>query len=84
VDWAYELKRDGVRAVAAVSDDRLRVQSRNDKPLADSHPELGELCGLVDHAMVLDGEVVTLDEQGRPDFGLLQQRSTGIPPQRIC
>jgi bifunctional non-homologous end joining protein LigD len=48
-----------------VSDDRLRVQNRNDKPLADSHPELGELCGLVDHAMVLDGEVVTLDESPR-------------------
>jgi ATP-dependent DNA ligase len=43
-----------------------------------------ELCGLVDHATVLDSEVVTLDEQGRPDFGLLQQRSTGIPPQRNC
>jgi hypothetical protein len=64
-----------IRAVAAVSDDRLRVQSRNDKPSADRHPEPGELCGLVDHAMVLAGEVVTLDEQGRPDFGLLQQRS---------
>ncbi|WP_346279522.1 hypothetical protein [Pseudonocardia sp.] len=50
-------------------------KSRNDKPSADSHPEPGELCGLVDHAMVLAGEVVTLDEQGRPDFGLLQQRS---------
>lgn len=73
-NWAYEFKWDGVRAVAAVAGDQLRVQSRNDKPLADSYPELAELRDLVDHSVVLDGEVVALDPSGRPDFGLLQQR----------
>jgi bifunctional non-homologous end joining protein LigD len=72
--WAYEFKWDGVRAVTAVAGGELRVQSRNDKPLADMYPELGALRDLVDQAVTLDGEVVALDEKGRPDFGLLQQR----------
>ena len=72
--WAFEFKWDGVRAVAAVAGDQIRVQSRNDKPLIDSYPELGTLRDLLDRPTVLDGEVVVLDDQGRPDFGLLQAR----------
>ncbi|MDT7704881.1 MAG: bifunctional non-ous end joining protein LigD [Pseudonocardiales bacterium] len=72
--WAYEFKWDGVRAVTAVTGDELRVQSRNDKPMVEIYLELGELRGLVDQPVVLDGEVVALDEAGRPDFGLLQSR----------
>lgn len=72
--WAFEFKWDGVRAVAAVAGDRIRLQSRNDKPLAARYPELGALRELVDHPVVLDGEIVALDAQGRPDFGLLQSR----------
>lgn len=72
--WAFEFKWDGVRAVTAVAGDQVRVQSRNDKPLADTYPELGELRDLLDRPTVFDGEVVVLDEQGRPDFGLLQAR----------
>ncbi len=47
----------------------------NDKPLAQMYPEFCELRDLVDRAVALDGEVVALDEQGRPDFGLLEDRS---------
>lgn len=72
--WAYEFKWDGVRAVTAVAGDELRVQSRNDKPMVDVYPELGELRDLVHQAVVLDGEVISLDDKGRPDFGLLQNR----------
>jgi len=72
--WAYEFKRDGVRAVTAVAGDQVRAQSRNDKPLTDTYPELAELQDLLDVAVVLDGEVVALGPGGRPDFGLLQTR----------
>ena len=72
--WAFEFKWDGVRAVTTVAGGMIRAQSRNDKPLADTYPELGELRDLIDRPVVLDGEVVVLDEQGRPDFGLLQAR----------
>jgi bifunctional non-homologous end joining protein LigD len=73
--WAYEFKWDGVRAIVYIEGGRVRALSRNDKDLAESFPELrriGEFLGL--RSAVLDGEIVAFDEQGRPSFGLLQQR----------
>lgn len=71
--WAFELKWDGVRAVAYVEGGRVALMSRNDKDMARSYPDLGVLAGRVDEPVVLDGEIVALRE-GRPDFGLLQSR----------
>jgi bifunctional non-homologous end joining protein LigD len=73
--WAYELKWDGVRAVVYVDGGRVRARSRNDKDLLTSFPELRELGSFLGStSAVLDGEVVALDESGRPDFGRLQRR----------
>lgn len=73
--WAFEVKWDGVRAVAYIDDGRMRLESRN---LLDITPRYPELYGLPDalkgHGVVLDGEVVTFDEAGRPSFGRLQHR----------
>jgi len=74
-DWAYEFKWDGVRAMVYVEGGRVRASSRNDKDLAVSFPELrsiGEFLGA--RAAVLDGEIVAVDDTGRPNFGRLQQR----------
>jgi bifunctional non-homologous end joining protein LigD len=71
--WAFELKWDGVRAVAYVAGGRVALISRNDKDMARSYPELAVLARRVDEPVVLDGEIVALRE-GRPDFGLLQSR----------
>jgi bifunctional non-homologous end joining protein LigD len=68
------MKWDGVRVGVATAGGELRVLSRNDKDLSATYPELGELRDLVDRPVVLDGEVVALDAQGRPDFGALQAR----------
>jgi bifunctional non-homologous end joining protein LigD len=73
--WAYEIKWDGVRAITFVDGGRIRMQSRNDKELAPSFPEfreLGEALGA--RPCVLDGEIVVLGEDGKPDFGRLQHR----------
>jgi bifunctional non-homologous end joining protein LigD len=73
--WAYEVKWDGVRAVVYVSGGRARALSRNDKDITGSFPELreaGEQLGA--RPAVLDGELVALGPDGRPSFGLLQQR----------
>ncbi|MFB9839442.1 non-homologous end-joining DNA ligase [Actinoallomurus acaciae] len=72
-NWAFELKWDGVRAVAYVRSDGLALISRNDKDMAPSYPELGALTGMIREPVVLDGEIVALRD-GRPDFGLLQSR----------
>jgi bifunctional non-homologous end joining protein LigD len=73
--WAYELKWDGVRSIVYVDGGRVRVRSRNDKDLLTSFPELRELGSFLGStSAVLDGEIVALDESGRPDFGRLQRR----------
>jgi bifunctional non-homologous end joining protein LigD len=73
--WAYEIKWDGVRAIAYVEGGRVRLQSRNDNELTKSFPELraiGEFLGA--RPCVLDGEIVVMGEDGLPDFGRLQKR----------
>ncbi|MGJ3508887.1 ATP-dependent DNA ligase [Enemella sp. A6] len=77
-DWHYEVKWDGYRAVASVADGELTLRSRRGMDLTAKYPELAELTELVDdHAVVLDGEIVALDEQGRSRFELLQNHGSG-------
>lgn len=71
--WAFELKWDGVRAVAYVKDGGVALMSRNDLDMSRSYPELAALGGMVTEPVILDGEIVALRD-GRPDFGLLQSR----------
>jgi len=70
--WVFEVKWDGVRAVAAWNGESLTVRSRSGRVITDAYPELDLLAGRP--ACILDGEIVALDEGGRPSFGLLQQR----------
>jgi bifunctional non-homologous end joining protein LigD len=73
--WAYEFKWDGVRAVVFVDGPRVCVQGRRQNDVTERYPELEGIAGaLGGRSAVLDGEVVALDESGRPSFGLLQQR----------
>ena len=71
--YGWELKWDGLRAIAYVSGEEVRLVSRNDKDMAPSYPELGVLAERVSTPVILDGEIVAL-RGGRPDFGLLQSR----------
>jgi bifunctional non-homologous end joining protein LigD len=73
--WAYEMKWDGVRAVAYIEGAGLRLMSRNDLDITRSYPEvmgLGQALGV--SGTVLDGELVTFDAGGRTSFGRLQER----------
>jgi bifunctional non-homologous end joining protein LigD len=73
--WAYEIKWDGVRAIAYWRPGELRLESRNLKDITAQYPELGRLGrALGSHQAVLDGEIVAFDQQGRPSFASLQQR----------
>jgi bifunctional non-homologous end joining protein LigD len=74
-NWAYEIKWDGMRAVGFVRDGSLRLQTVNGLDASERFPELAPLASaLSPHEAVLDGEIVTFDEDGRPSFGLLQPR----------
>jgi bifunctional non-homologous end joining protein LigD len=73
--WAYEIKWDGVRAIAYSQPGELRLHSRNLKEITDSYPELARMNrDLSSHSVVLDGEIVAFDSDGRPSFGALQPR----------
>jgi bifunctional non-homologous end joining protein LigD len=79
-DWLFEIKWDGYRAVAFIEDGRVRLVSRNQNDLTAQFPELGSLPQFVRaQRAILDGEIVALDEEGRPSFSLMQQR-TGFQP----
>jgi bifunctional non-homologous end joining protein LigD len=79
-NWLFEIKWDGYRAVAFIEDGSVRLVSRNQNDLSAKFPELGDLARFVKaQRAVLDGEIVALDEQGRPSFSLMQQR-TGFRP----
>jgi bifunctional non-homologous end joining protein LigD len=79
-EWLFEIKWDGYRAVAFIEDGRVRLVSRSQNDLTAQFPELGSLPQLVKaQRAILDGEIVALDEEGRPSFSLMQQR-TGFRP----
>jgi bifunctional non-homologous end joining protein LigD len=72
--WAGEFKWDGYRGIAYANGHNVRVLSRNDVDLVDEFRELRILPDLLEgRSAVLDGEIVALGADQRPDFGLLQQ-----------
>jgi DNA ligase D-like protein (predicted ligase) len=76
-DWTYEVKWDGYRAIAVKDGPRVRLVSRNEKNLTRDYPQVvAALNSLIPEQVVLDGEIVALDGNGRPSFQALQHRST--------
>jgi bifunctional non-homologous end joining protein LigD len=73
-NYAYEVKWDGIRAVAYIESGKLRLTSRNLLEITRDYPELQPLAREINGALILDGEIVVLNEKGVPDFGLLQHR----------
>ncbi|RDI18431.1 non-homologous end-joining DNA ligase [Lentzea flaviverrucosa] len=81
--WAVEFKWDGYRGVAHCRGRDVQLISRNDLDFLRRFPELSILPDLLHHrTAVLDGEIVAMDQEGRPDFGLLQQRDKLAPGVR--
>ena len=75
-NWAFEVKWDGVRAIAYVGGPQhLKFESRNLRDITGSYPELAGLAdALRERDAVLDGEIVAFGADGRPSFARLQRR----------
>ena len=76
-EWVFEVKWDGVRAIAFDRNDITRLQSRNGNDITATYPEVVDalqksLMGI--NSAVLDGEIVVLDKNGHPDFQGHQRR----------
>lgn len=75
VDWVFELKMDGIRAVVSKKSERIEMWTRNAKSMNSRFPVLAQaLLDLPADSMVLDGEIVALDERGHSHFSLIQPR----------
>jgi bifunctional non-homologous end joining protein LigD len=74
-DWIFEIKWDGVRAIAEIKDGKTTLWARSGRDVTREYPEFKDLAGKfrVTNAIV-DGEIVTLDEKGRSNFQKLQNR----------
>lgn len=74
-DHLYELKWDGIRALARVEGSRTTLTDRNGRDITEMFPELSEIAVQGKrNGTVLDGEIVCMDKEGRPSFPLLQER----------
>jgi bifunctional non-homologous end joining protein LigD len=76
--WLFELKWDGVRALATIEGDakgKLKLRARAGADITARYPELATLPEFINaRQVILDGEIAALDEKGRGDFEKLQQR----------
>jgi len=74
-DWVFEIKWDGVRAVAQIEKGKTTLWARSGRDITHEYPEFKDLA---DHfrltTAVADGEIATLDQDGRSDFQKLQNR----------
>jgi bifunctional non-homologous end joining protein LigD len=75
-DWLFEVKWDGVRGIAYVSNGEVAVRSRAGREISLEYPEIRDLANQLDAtAAIVDGELVALDAAGRSNFQKLQNRA---------
>jgi DNA ligase D-like protein (predicted ligase) len=77
--WVYEIKLDGYRAEAVRTSGGITFYSRNGKSLATKFPYIVESLHDLPPDTVIDGELVALDDSGRPTFNLLQNYRGASP-----
>src|SRR5678815_3565379 len=78
--WEYQLKFDGYRAIAFKTGGRVHLRSRNDNDFSVRYPAIVRGLARLPNETVIDGELMALDEEGRPSFNALQHYSSSSTP----
>ena len=73
LDWIFEVKWDGYRAVAEINKEEIKLYSRNGLSFLRLYPAVAEELKKIKEDVILDGEIVVLDQNNKPDFQKLQQ-----------
>ncbi|HEX4995153.1 MAG TPA: DNA ligase D [Methylomirabilota bacterium] len=82
--WLFEIKYDGVRVLASRRGDRVELYGRSGQDTTSRYPEVVRaLRALPVESFVIDGEIVALDDAGRPSFQRLQPRMALTDPREI-
>lgn len=71
-EWAFEIKWDGYRAIADLRGTKVKLYSRNGKDFTSTFSNIANALQLQVYDMVLDGEIIAYDAQGKPSFQRLQ------------
>jgi bifunctional non-homologous end joining protein LigD len=72
-DWIFEVKWDGYRGISEINNGSVSIYSRNGNSFNNSYPVIVDALAGMHHNVILDGEIVVFDEDGKPDFQKLQQ-----------
>ena len=86
-DWTYEPKWDGFRMIATVRDGSVHLFSRNGRSFTRVFGPVSDALRRFPASLVLDGEVLAITDEDRPDFEALQQRlrpRDGRLPGHVC
>lgn len=74
-NYIYELKLDGIRCLAYIDSKSVVLQNKRHKDVTAIYPELAGMNKCVKRRVILDGELVVLNKDGKPDFYAMQRRS---------
>src|SRR5215213_1024464 len=78
--WEYQLKFDGYRAFAFKSGGKIHLRSRNDNDFSIRYADVMKGLAKLPDETVIDGEVIALDDDGRPSFNILQNYGSSKAP----
>ena len=78
--WMFEIKLDGFRAIAFKTGGKVHLRSRNDNDFNAKYPSIVKALSGMPNETAIDGEVVALDEEGRPSFSALQNYGSSTTP----
>src|SRR5262245_63372836 len=79
-NWLYELKLDGYRCVAFKTSGNVHLRSLNYKDFNGTYPAIVKALANLPEETVIDGEIVALDQSGRPSFSALQNSGSSSTP----
>src|SRR4051812_7159057 len=78
-DWVYEVKWDGYRSIAVSKGNDVVLYSRDGKNFSREYPSVIKAIKGLRADVILDGEIVVFDPEGKPDFNALQNRQSLKP-----